>query len=274
MNTDNVVTLDIETIPDQRPGALDAFRAAVQQDFKAPSGLTKEKACADLGMTDPSEIKFTSKDRALELWAERFKEEKSEEVAQAEYRKTSFNGAAGQIAVVGLAFDDTAPFSIYRSDWENPGSESEIIHQAFEAIADSYNPNSMRAPLFVGHYIAQFDLRFLFQRAVILGIKPPSIIPFQAKPWDEQIFDTMTRWAGAQGSVSLDALCAALGIAGKPDGIDGSKVWDFVQAGRIDEVADYCEGDIRMARNAYKAMTFQPLLLELQPERELDLIPF
>ena len=35
-----------------------------------------------------------------------------------------------------------------------------------------------------------------------------------------------------------------LGIAGKPVGIDGSKVGEYVVAGRLQEVADYCETDI------------------------------
>jgi hypothetical protein len=44
--------------------------------------------------------------------------------------------------------------------------------------------------------------------------------------------------------MSLDALCRVFGIAGKPDGIDGSKVAEYIAAGRIQEVADYCETDI------------------------------
>lgn len=268
-------TLDIETIPDQRDGALDAFRAAVQADFKAPSTMTKEKACAELGMTDPQEIKFTSKDSALAMWAAKFKEEKSEEVAQAEYRKTSFDGARGQIAAIGLAFDDEAPFAVYRQDWQDPGAETEVIQEAFQYISDSFNSPTMRDPLFIGHYIVAFDLRFLFQRAVILGIKPPSIIPFHARPWDDKVFDTMTKWCGAQGSIKLDALCHALGLSGKTEGMDGSKVYDEILAGNIGGVANYCCDDVRAARNAYRAMTFQPLVANVAPSAlELDEIPF
>jgi predicted PolB exonuclease-like 3'-5' exonuclease len=44
--------------------------------------------------------------------------------------------------------------------------------------------------------------------------------------------------------MSLDGLCRVLGIAGKPVGIDGSKVAEYVAQGRIQEVADYCETDV------------------------------
>jgi hypothetical protein len=249
------ITLDIETIPSQNPAVFDRILADLRESFKAPSDMTKERACAELGMTDASEIKFTSKARALELWVERFRDEKLEETAIEQWRKTSFDGARGQVAVIGIAIDDREPMTFYSPDWKD--DEKHVLYAAFETIARAYTPSSDRRPVFVGHYITGFDLRFMFQRAVILGIKPPSIIPFHARPWDDAVFDTMTRWAGHSGSVKLDALCEALGIPGK-NGMDGSQVWDYVSAGRIEEVADYCAGDVRMTREAYRRMTFAP----------------
>ncbi|MFM0044063.1 3'-5' exonuclease family protein [Paraburkholderia sediminicola] len=248
------VTIDIETIPSQNPAILEAIRADLRENFKAPSTMTKEKACAELGMTDPDKIKYTSKDKALEMWVERFRDEKLEETAQEQWRKTSFDGGSGQIAVIGIALNDAEPVTFYSEDWAN--DEAKILRATFDAIKDVYTPSSDRRPVFIGHYVTEFDLRFIFQRAVVLGIKPPSIIPFHARPWDDYVFDTMTRWAGFKGSVGLDRLCGALGIAGKTEGIDGSKVWDYVVAGKIAEVAAYCANDVRMARAAYKRMTF------------------
>ena len=247
------VTIDIETIPAQDPAVIEAIRADLRVNFKAPSDLTKEKACADLGMTDAGEIKYTSKDKALSMWVERFRDEKMEETAQEKWRKTSFDGGSGQLAVIGIALDDAEPVTLYRGDWAN--TEAEVLREAFDIIKDAYTPSSDRRPVFIGHYVTEFDLRFIFQRAVVLGIKPPSIIPFHARPWDDHVFDTMTRWAGQKGSVSLDRLCGALGLPGK-NGMDGSQVWDYVQSGRIAEVAEYCANDVRMARAAYRRMTF------------------
>ena len=44
--------------------------------------------------------------------------------------------------------------------------------------------------------------------------------------------------------MSLDGLSRFLGLAGKPEGIDGAKVAGLVKEGRIQEVADYCESDV------------------------------
>jgi 3'-5' exonuclease len=46
------------------------------------------------------------------------------------------------------------------------------------------------------------------------------------------------------GKVKLNEVAKILGVGGKPDGIDGSHVEEMVQAGRIEEVAQYCESDV------------------------------
>jgi predicted PolB exonuclease-like 3'-5' exonuclease len=44
--------------------------------------------------------------------------------------------------------------------------------------------------------------------------------------------------------VKLDEVAKILGITGKPDGVDGSRVEEMVAAGQIGEVARYCESDV------------------------------
>ena len=89
----------------------------------------------------------------------------------------------------------------------------------------------MRRPIFVGHNLVNFDLPFIYRRAVILGIQPPAFLPINPSPFNEYVFDTMLQWAGSKGRISMQNLCEALGIPGKEtDGdIDGSKVTDFYQ---------------------------------------------
>jgi predicted PolB exonuclease-like 3'-5' exonuclease len=75
------------------------------------------------------------------------------------------------------------------------------------------------------------------------------------------VFDTMTAWAGWGGRVSLARLCAALGLPAKgseigEDEMDGSRVWDFVQAGRLDDVAEYCRGDVERVRLLHHRLNF------------------
>lgn len=248
-----IITFDIETLPDMRPGKREEFIAASRADFKAPSSLTKEQAAADLGMTDPSEIKFTSKDRMLSIWAERFAEEKAEEVGDAEWRKTSFDGTCGMICCIGVALDDAAPVSFWRNDYAT--AEADMLREFFSVLSTFRQLNHMAKPVFVGHNICNFDLRFVYHRAIINRVPVPLWWPHNARPWDDVLFDTMIQWAGQKDRISLNNLCAALGIAGK-DGMDGSMVCDTVMAGRIAEVADYCEHDVEITRECYRRMTF------------------
>jgi 3'-5' exonuclease len=44
--------------------------------------------------------------------------------------------------------------------------------------------------------------------------------------------------------VKLDEVTKILGLPGKPEGIDGSRVEEMVRAGQIEEVARYCESDV------------------------------
>lgn len=258
MNDQLEITLDLETIPSQDPTLLDAIRADLKDNFKAPSDMTKERACRELGMTDPSEVKFTSKESAIEKWVARFRDEKLEETAQETLKKTSFDGAKGQICVFGVSIDGREPAPVWFPNWQDADNERRVIVETFDYIADSFSACNMRNPLFIGHNIAAFDLPFLFKRCVILGIKPPAVVlsAMRAKPWDDCIFDTMKRW-DAQNSIKLDALCKALGLPGKTEGIDGSMVWPMVQNNEIGLVAAYCMDDIDAAYRAYRKMTFQ-----------------
>ena len=44
--------------------------------------------------------------------------------------------------------------------------------------------------------------------------------------------------------VKLDELSRIMGLPGKPGGMDGSQVEAYFNAGRIQEIADYCKSDV------------------------------
>ena len=66
----------------------------------------------------------------------------------------------------------------------------------------------------------------------------------------------MQAWAGYKGRISQDNLAKALGIPGKPDDIDGSKVWDFVKAGKVDRVAEYNTYDVATVVEIHRRINF------------------
>jgi len=60
------------------------------------------------------------------------------------------------------------------------------------------------------------------------------------------------------GKVKLDEVSKILGLSGKPEGIDGSRVEEMVLAGQIEEVARYCESDVL---NTYRVWLVYELFL-------------
>lgn len=240
------ISFDLETIPAQRPDVLAEIQAAVTSSVMAEHDA----------VTVPGNI---SKPETIDKWwSETGLAKKASILAGAaaeidkQYRATALDGAFGQIAVIGFAIDDQDPKAVYTLDWAS--DEAEILKSFYSLLQEATNGRPAR---FVGHNVTSFDLRFLRQRSVVNGIKPPSFIPFDAKPWEtEKVFDTMTAWCGVGQRIKLDTLCKVLGIPGKPDGLDGSRVWDFIRDGRIAEVADYCKGDVERTRACFKRLTF------------------
>ena len=158
------------------------------------------------------------------------------------YRNTSFQGEFGRIICIGYAVDNEPVGCLV-------GEETEILKKFWELAKDS--------DLFIGHNVMEFDFRFIYKRSVIHRIKPSRELSF-ARYRSNPIFDTMKEWEkwGAQGA-SLHKLSLALGLASpKEEGIDGSKVYDYYLAGKLTEIAEYCQRDVEATRKVYKRMTF------------------
>lgn len=163
--------------------------------------------------------------------------------------KTSFDGVLGSLCTIGWACDDGEPQSI---TWPlDVDSEAAMIY-TFKTIVEPFASQAV-TPVIVGHYVADFDLRMLWQRAMILGIRMPSWFPFFPRPWDRSIIDTMTTFAGAKGTIGLDRLCDALGIPGKGD-FDGSMVADAWSRGEYERIGEYCRQDVERTRAVHKKM--------------------
>ena len=223
MNT--ILYLDIETIPAQRQDVRDYVAAKVEH----PGNISKAETIA--------------------AWHV----EKKPALVEEAYLKTSFDGGLGQICVIGWAIDD-GPARTYHVYDLSREQEAKLLEDWFCMIYDAYRPTNM--PRFIGHNVIGFDLPFLWKRAMVLGVKPPSMVPRNPKPWSDSVADTMLMWDGQQrAGGSMDRICRLMGIAGKGD-IDGSKVWPMVQAGNIGAVADYCAGDVERTRAMFKRMTF------------------
>jgi len=218
------IYLDIETCPSQSP----EVKAEILAGIKPPATHKKADTIAA----------WMAENAATE--------------GEIAWRKTSFDGGLGHICVIGFAVDSGDAESLYHADWHaNEAAMLKVFYDEIDAICKEH-PNER--PVFIGHNLIDFDLRFMFQRSVVLGVKPSYHMPFNCKPWDESVYDTMQRW-GARAGGSLDKITKACGLDGKGD-IDGSMVWDYVRDGRISDIATYCQNDVDLTRKLHKRMTF------------------
>lgn len=182
-----------------------------------------------------------------------FDQEKFDDFMQ----KTNFDGAFGQILCIGYAVDDETPKNFY-----NENNEKETLRQFWELVsAISVEPRNMQYPdygvQFIGHNVMDFDLRFIYQRSIVLGIKPSYDINF-ARYRSYPIYDTMKEWTKwSNSSVGLEYLALALDIPSPKDGIDGSQVAEFYKNGKINDILEYCKRDVETTREVYRKMTFE-----------------
>jgi hypothetical protein len=107
----------------------------------------------------------------------------------------------------------------------------------------------------VGHNIIGFDLPFVFQRCLVQAIQVRPFVNL-ADYNVRGVFDTMHRWwLGARKHVSLDDVAWALGIeSSKTSEVEGSKVFDLYQAGKLDLIREYNLNDVRVTRKVYERM--------------------
>lgn len=209
------IYLDIETIPSQDAGLLAKFRAEV---------------------TPPSTFK---KPESIAEWMA----ENADTVAKERMAKTSFDPAYGHICAIGHAQNDKPVQMEYAARVDQ---EKTIIQDFFATIQSE----TWVAPMFIGHNVS-FDIRFLLCRAVVLGVRIPVRFPRDPKPWDKGVFDTMTAWAGARGTISMDNLAKAFGMDGKGD-FDGSMVADAWLRGDDDTICKYCIADVERTREIHR----------------------
>jgi len=243
--------LDIETIPAQRPDVLAEI-----------SGELQAKLATDIAaIRHPGNIK---KPESITEWMATEAPAKAQALrdsfdadVDAAYRKTGLDGAFGQVCVIGVAFDDNDPLILSMPDFKDEDGLLDRFGgymQGFVLPADAFST------LVIGHNVSAFDLRFLVQRHIVNGYRPPAFIGRAAiaKPWEsDKVFDTMVQWAGVGNRISLDKLCRALSIPTPKGDITGATVWDAVRDGRINEVAEYCARDVAATRAVYKRLTFQ-----------------
>ena len=188
------------------------------------------------------DIETVPTDKALQengLFDEQLKLDEAEII-----KKLSLSAVTAKIICLCYAFEPSVSGTIEVLQ----GDESEIIKGFWKIVPD--------CNLFVGHNILDFDMRFLYQRSVILQIKPSRDIPF-ARFRNAPIYDTMHEWSKwGREHASLDTLSKALDIPSPKENLNGAKVYPYYRAGKLPEIVEYCKRDVESVRQVYKRLTF------------------
>ncbi|HSQ20786.1 MAG TPA: ribonuclease H-like domain-containing protein, partial [Blastocatellia bacterium] len=225
-------TIDIETIP------LPAFKERVAARLKRANQLGR--------MSEEQQQRYFEDPTAEEERAFR-----SGSLAATSGRVLSIAIHVGPIP--GVAFE-----GIQQSQSENVfGIDSDGQEQAeqkaltdFLAMMRSFDPD---VDEIVGHNVIGFDLPFIFQRCLVnnIAVRPfVNLADFNVRG----VYDTMHRWwLGSKNRVSLDDIAWALGIESSKTGeVEGSRVFEFYQAGRLNEIREYNLNDVRVTRQVYE----------------------
>ena len=235
-NMNEELVVDIETIP-----TLDAaVQARIAEQVTYPSNISKQDT--------------------IDAWN---REKRPQAIIDA-IAKTGLNGMYGHICTLVVARNNDDPVAFTMPEVSVMG-ERALLQQFHAWLFKTYVPGT-RFPRIIGHFHIGFDLPFIFQRQVLHQLVPPSWWPrADVRPYNsERIFDTMQGFVGGRNTISMDNACAALGLPGKGDEIDGSRVWEFVKAGKLDRVEAYCIGDVRRTRSMYRRLHFKdPLPADL-----------
>lgn len=156
---------------------------------------------------------------------------------------TTFDGSFGRIICISYAINNEPTETL-------SGDEREILKNFWEMAKN--------ISLFIGFNIIGFDLKLIYQRSIILKVRPSIELNF-ARYRSYPIYDVMMEWGrwDFKTTISLDTLAKALDIPSSKGGeVEGKNVAQAYKDGRLKEICEYCEKDVEVTRSIYKRLTF------------------
>ena len=216
--------LDIESLPTDRRDFIEEVEAAV----RCPASYKKQEAIA-------------------EWW-----ETEGPIARKAAVHKTGLDGGIARMAAIAWGWGAGDVKAAHTAvDGAHSIDRERLILTGFFAECQAVYDATGAAPTIVGHCVTTFDIRWIWHRAIVLGVTPPWWWPVAAKPWDaDSVQDTAVMWIGTRDRISLDRLARILDVGGKGE-MDGSQVWDAWERGEHEKVREYCADDVRLVRRIW-----------------------
>jgi len=253
-------------VSDYRPITIEQYREYLGCDPLLPRAFTLDiETLALPGFRDRVGPKL---EKDLKLGYMRLEQQQRylEDIAAEEervYQLGSLNSTSGRVLsiavqvgpVPGFKIEDmTADQKEYAFGIDAEGNEQEEAQalKDFLVLMSDFDPE---CDLIVGHNIINFDLPFIFQRCLANNIAVKPFIDL-GEFHVHGVYDTMRAWwLGGRNRVALDDIAWALGIESSKTGeVEGSKVFELYQAGKLAEIREYNLNDVRVTRRIYERM--------------------
>jgi hypothetical protein len=253
-------------VAEYRPITLDQYREHQQSDPRLPCAYTFD--IETITLPEFRERVGPQLERLMRLGNMRVEQQERylEDIAAEEercYALGALSATSGRILSIalhvgpipGLEFPGLGPEAsehVFGIDGYGDEEDEKKALQGFLNFMNDFDPDCDEL---VGHNIIGFDLPFVFQRCLAHSLTARPFVNL-ADYNVRGVFDTMHRWwLGARRFVSLDDIAWALGIeSSKTADVEGSKVFDLYQAGKLDLIREYNLNDVRVTRKIYERM--------------------
>ena len=253
-------------VSEYRPITIEQYREYLGCDPLLPRAFTLDiETLALPGFRDRVGPKL---EKELKLGFMRLEQQQRylEDIAAEEervYQLGSLNATSGRVLSIAVHIGPVPGFEIegltsnqseHAFGIGEDGNEQEEAQalKDFLALMSDFDPE---CDLLVGHNVVNFDLPFIFQRCLAnnIAVKPfIDLSEFRV----QGVYDTMRGWwLGGRNRVALDDIAWALGIESSKTGeVEGSKVFELYQAGKLAEIREYNLNDVRVTRKVYERM--------------------
>jgi predicted PolB exonuclease-like 3'-5' exonuclease len=200
----------------------------------------------------PTYREFESNDkRGADLFFNKWKKMwKDSSIEDAYLNNASIMSTYGKIVCISYGFiQNDGDYSIKSIFGDN---EEEIITR-FNNVLSKVQTKQFDLS---GYRIFHFDIPWFLHKCHKYKIKPAEIIStYNTKPWEMRIVDMSDDWKGKFAwSYSFDEMAYELGLDSPKDKMDGSEVHPKYWSGKLDEVVEYCEKDIKACIEASKLL--------------------
>lgn len=224
------IFIDIETIPTSRTD----IQARCVTDVMPPANYKSEEAIT-------------------KWWKESGEAKKEEAIA-----KTALDGTWGEVICIGFAVND-GPIDVLGRAL----TEADLLNTWALTLSSRCSKTVRSGDMWeqsarwIGHNLQDFDLRFLWQRSRINGVRLPFALPIGKPAYGRgpYVYDTMREWAGWKGYVKQTDLELAFNMnRSDPLASGGADVYAAYKAGKLDEIKEHCRQDVTLLRDIYRKM--------------------